>query len=572
MLRYNTKRLRSSTNHLWVAIGTTAAILGLVALLALTTPTSLIPGRLARPAVPAASLGGSMVTVYGASGTFGAIGSDAAAASAGKRPVGHAVPGWGLLPGQAISIAVGTPDGAVVMGNEPQSGAQAYASAATMAVSVFDPTADSFQNVVIPTSTGYTSVLEPGQQVGGADVVGLAADGGQVAFVPAWPYRGWDVDTFGEYPGFGYVGPAPSGSAPSGSWAYVAGSGRTPAAIRGSGGVAQQGADGPCVVVPTSYAAPVANCRTPSSIGSLPLSHSFAIAQYGADVANGRNSGGLMILGPAGDLMASYAYPNASVAGVPRFVLPREIDVDPIAVDGVERFVVVFDVFDTNGQGSPFTMQEFTYQASTQTLAPVSAPILPGQTVKGGQAYVETAHFDHQGNLWVAESVMGNWAEGGNVIEYSAASVTGRLSSGACAAARDWPTTQWGLSCPPDFTISHAVGHGMVRSVAEDTASGSMLFTTLAGSVFAVAPTSNPLRPWVKKPDLDLGLDKLVDRSHVLVSPRPGFVDPATRSLWIPIEQTGTVAACAPVSFACQQAPAATGQWLYRVDLNRFLG
>src|ERR1019366_6681561 len=85
------------------------------------------------------------------------------------------VPGWGFLPGQAVMGAVLGPDGSIVMGGEPQTSNQGEATADTMALSVFKPSSNTFQNVVIPTSTGQTREVEPGYPTGGADIAALAS-------------------------------------------------------------------------------------------------------------------------------------------------------------------------------------------------------------------------------------------------------------------------------------------------------------------------------------------------------------------------------------------------------------
>ena len=559
-------RVKRSLVPLAAAV-TALSVAGVPAAGAATHPGTVWKGRahqprkaVTAPSTPAvAASANPMVTVFGAAGSFGAVGTQQL--PDGKNVVAHPVPGWAFLPGQSVSGAVGTTDGSVVMGNEPQSGAQEFASANTMAVSVFNPASNRYENVVIPTSTGARSVLEPGKDVGGADVPALASDGDRVAFISASPYHGWDVDKSGEYPSFGYVGRSRSGT-----WGYVEGSGRSAATL---------GATAPpdtCVVEPTIYATPIADCRGPGSIGMLPASHDMVVSQYFEDPTHNRSSGGVMIVSPQGGVLTSFAYPNVSDKGVPLHIFPREVDVDPVSAGGIERFVIVFDTFGPDGF-LPFTVQEFTYEASTKTVTAVSAPIRSGQPVNGAQSYPETAVFDHKGNLWVAESVMSGLS-GGNLNEYSAQSVAGRLSSGECAATLTWSTTQFGMSCKPDVTITASAGQGMVRSIAEDSATGAVLLTTGAGMLVAVVPTTDALHPWAAKPPIDIGLNKLIDRWHspTAITPRPGFVDRATHSLYIPIQQVETVAFCAPVGMACQQPPTTSNQWLYRVNLTKLLG
>ncbi len=330
--------------------------------------------------------GSAAEVVYGSAGSFGNL-STAVALPGGQSVATEAVSGWGLLPGQSVMGAVLGPDGSIVMGNETQTGNQAQATADTMALSVFNPASNSFQNIVIPTSTGATSVTEPGYPTGGADISAIASipsQGNRIAFMSAWPWRGWNATTLGQYPSFGYLAPSSSGG-----YAYVPGSGRTATAIDPSGAA--------CPVQPTLYTPAVAECRGPAALEPLPDSGDIVVAQYYDNTNAGQDSGGLMVVNSQGQMVASFPYPNVTQNGSPVYAFPREVTVDPTSTSNHERFAVVFDIFKGGLNGSlvqsTFTMQTFDFNAATATIRAESEPFLPSQNVGGSTAYFETAQL-----------------------------------------------------------------------------------------------------------------------------------------------------------------------------------
>jgi hypothetical protein len=499
-------------------------------------------------------------TVYGSSGSFGGL-ADTSVLPGGQSVSTDAVPGWGFLPGQAVMGAVLGPDGSIVMGGEPQTSNQSQATANTMSVSVFNPSANSFQNVVIPTSAGDTTEDEPGYPTGGADIAALASVPGhahQVAFLSSWPYRGWDANTQGQYPTLGYVAPTAGG----GSYQLVPGSAQTAYAIDPSGVT--------CPVEVASDAPPVSDCPGTASMDVLPGSGDLVIGQYYDDAAVGKYSGGLMVVSPDGQLKGAYSYPNVAGTGSPVYAFPREVDVDPITTNGLERFAVIFDVFTTGTGGalvqSTFTMQLFQFNPDNDAITALSAPFLPGQSLAGQTAYFETAHFDQHGNLWAAESLT-NFTPGGNIVEYSAASVSGRLTTGSCAVGSG-AVTGWGETCGPDLTLPTSPWFGDVRSITEDTATGALYFASISGILLPVLPTDTG-SGWVTGTAFDYGINSLVNRNTVVIGPRQGTIDEATGYLWLPIEQLESSSACDLGDFSCHSTPTRTDQWLVRINVRQ---
>jgi hypothetical protein len=474
------------------------------------------------------------------------------------------VPGWGFLPGHAVMGAVLGPDGSIVMGGETQTADQSQATANTMALSVFNPSANTFQNVVIPTSTGQTSEVESGYPTGGADIAGLVSVPGhahQVAFLSSWPYRGWDSTTQGQYPTFGYVGPSSAG----GSYQEVPNSAQLAYNIDPSGTT--------CNVQVPNVTPPVSDCPGTVTMDVLPSSGDLVVGQYYDNLATQKYSGGLMVLTPNGQLRSAYNYPNVTSSGSTVYAFPREVDADPVTSNGMERFAVIFDVF-TSGPGgtgpmvqAPFTMQVFQFNPNTQAITPVSSAFLPGQTIGGQPAHFETAHFDQHGNLWADESLP-NSAPGGNIVEYTASSMNGRLASGSCATGAS-PATNWAQSCAPDLTLSTSPWFGDVRSITEDTTTGALYFASESGIILPVVPTIGTGSGWITGTAFDYGINSLVDRNTVVVWPRQGTIDPTTGYLWLPVEQLESTATCNLGYFACRSAPNTVNQWLLRINVRQ---
>ena len=510
-----------------------------------------VSSRANADAVPATEV------VYGAAGSFGAL-SGTSVLPGGQSVSTDAVPGWGFLPGQAVMGAVLGPDGSIVMGGETQTSDQSQATADTMALSVFSPSANTFQNIVIPTSTGQTSEVETGYPTGGADIAALASVPGhahQVAFLSGWPYRGWDTTTQGQYPTFGYVGPASNGS-----YQEVPGSAQIAYNIDPSGTT--------CNVQVPNVNPPVSDCPGTVTMDVLPTSGDLIVGQYYDNTSAQKYSGGLMVLNPNGQLRSAYNYPNVTSSGPTVYAFPREVDADPVTSNGMERFAVIFDVFTAGAGGSlvqaPFTMQVFQFNPNTQAITPVSAPFLPGQSIGGQPTHFETAHFDQHGNLWADESLP-NSAPGGSIVEYTAASISGRMASGSCAAGSS-AATNWDESCTPDLTLPTSPWFGDVRSITEDTGTGALYFASESGIILPIVPTGSG---WAIGTAFDYGINSLVDRNTVVVWPRQGAIDPATGYLWLPVEQLESTAACNLGYFACHSAPTTINQWLLRINVRQ---
>ena len=345
-----------------------------------------------------------------------------------------------------------------MIANAPQTDNQTRPTAVTMAVSIFDPADNHFDNLVIPTSTGASSAVAiDGSGVGGADVSDLQIVDGEfgqeIILASVAPYNGWDTARNGVYPTLGVL------REQQGSWAPTAQF--TGAHLRASSESGSRMCNRDLPAAPGT----VVDCWGLNEIGLLPASQLLIGTRYFSDPAQDEKNGGLAVMTSEGTVVSLFDYPSVMVGGRPLRVHPRELDVDPSGVLGDERFVVVFDVELMQGVSSPFVAQEFRFDAVSSTILPISAPFVTGGIREGRALGVETAAFDHHGNLWVAES-LSNSLLGGRLAVYRRSSSLGTR----CAASPTAASDGWGMSCPPDRAYDVSVGLGLVRSLTEDAA------------------------------------------------------------------------------------------------------
>ena len=459
------------------------------------------------------------------------------------------VAGWGMLPGQAAYFSAMDNRGRLLIANEPQTDSQTQPTATTMAISIFDPATGAFSNVVVPTSTGATSAVAlNGSGTGGADVSDLqlinSAHGQRLVVVSSSPYNGWDPTQTGQYP----------------TLSVFADDGETwqPTAQRFTGDQIRQSSRLGSTVcgrnLPTTYTL-VSDCGGLAEIGALPGSGLLVATSYLGDQTSNRPNGGLAVLDVNGVVVASLNYPSVVVNGRTLHVHPRELDVDPTSITGDERFLVIFDVDADGSTPSPFMAQEFSFDAERASIRAISAPFTTGAELNGIRVGAETASYDHDGNLWLAEA-RSNSLEGGRLVRYGR--TDGRLRlAGECSTGSGDTADRWGATCRPDQASEVTSGHGLVRSLTEDVRRHRMLAVTTDGTVAEVSERES--RVLVRLP-----LDALIDRNLYWIGPRKGSIDNDGLALWIPIQQLRSPALCP--SGACP--PATLDQWLMKLDLT----
>jgi hypothetical protein len=479
------------------------------------------------------------VSLFGRAGSFGTVGTNASTSSVEAV----AVDGWGLLPGQASFFAAVDAKGRVLIANEPQTDNQTRPTATTMAISVFDPALMRFENVVIPTSTGAVStVAMDGSGVGGSDVSDLqivdGPDGQQLMTVSVAPYNGWDSNKQGVYGTLTVLGDV------DGSW--VPQHQFTAANLRASSTAGAR----VCERNLQAFYAVVPDCGGLAEIELLPRSGLLVATRYFGE-GPALPNGALVIFGRDGNVVADFRFPTVTVDGKRLTVHPREVDVDPTSLAGDERFLVIFDVEPVAGEPQPFVAQEFRF--ANNAVVPVSFPFTTGGTVDGVRLGVETASYDHDGNLWIAEA-RSNTFQGGRIVRYSPP--IGRAAIGSlCSATNGNAVANWGAACAPDFASEVTVNSGLVRSFSEDVVRHRMVAVTLAGTVAVVSGDGGEIA-------LELPLGQLVDRNRFAIGPRKGAVGGST--LWVPIQQLQSAAVCA----AQRCAPQLLDQWLAGIDLS----
>ena len=496
--------------------------------------------------------------LYGKAGTFGNLGTTL---STGQTLQTQAVTNWGFQPGESAFFSALAADGEVVIGANPQTDNEAYATADHMGIGVFNPARNTFSSLTVPSSNGSLKVTNPFYSVGGATVNGITpvTVGGQsrIAFVSAVNYDGWDVSQYGEYPQLGYL------DTTTGSVAYNQSLSKTSEQIKAYGGLSA----GACPSYANIFSQQVANCRGMAEMDVLPLAQKFVVSQYYPDTANGQQSGRIVVMNTDGSIAASYTYPNISNgAGGYYTVNPREVDVDPTSTGSLEYFSVIFDVAN-NGQPSIFPIQEFSYNRSTSQITPVSKPIISGQTNGTSQYRFETAKYDSLGNLWVTQAVP-NSLQGGPIVVYSKINGARKLEN-TCAAAQPWTGAGWNTVCAPDLTAGNTGTYGQTRSFVQDPQTKTMFAATISGYLMRVKQSgSGSTLALTTLSPVNIGLDQLVDRGTHYVGVRKGVIDVQNRALYIPVTQVANPSTCPtwPGSTPC--APVSLDQWLYRFDLN----
>jgi hypothetical protein len=314
-------------------------------------------------------------------------------------------------------------------------------------------------------------------------------------------------------------------------------------------------------------------------MAGLPRSRDIVVAQHAA--GSGRSSGGLAVLrltGPdsagrfATKVMGSYLYPRTGDPGTPDpgdvlDIVPRFIQADPTGVPGDERFVVGLEARNPTTTGIPTgVLQEFSYDARTGAVRPVSAPFRAGDRVPGQPAFYGygAALYDGRGNLWAARL---DGFQSGSLAVYAATGGRRKLGTTPCpfSPARpmdsyvttDAGRTVWGQSCRPDYDILQARSMLGSQGLIEDPATHDVVNLSFEGSLLPIraSGTGHGMAFQVGNV-VDVGRKLLPTADGNLADHRLGAID-ATHRLWFS---------------AMHARPGSVGvrldQWLYSVDLG----
>jgi hypothetical protein len=457
------------------------------------------------------------VTLHGRAGTFGSLGE---ATPSGQQVGRTAVPGWEFPPGvQAYRSALAA-DGTVLVAGAGQDWQFSTPTAEQTMVGAYHPRSNRFTSIRIgPVGPGAPSVTDL-----------MPVDGG-VAFVTR-PVLTAAAD---RWPTFGVLATV------DGRWAV--------APVRGS--------------VPG---------RDLNDLARLPRSRDLLVARYGE---RGKSNGRLLALRLTGPdshgrftvaVTGEYRYPVLDDAQVS----VREVQADPTARAGDERFAVGLDLDRGKGQFQHSVVQEFSYDAATGAIRPVSAPIIPGDRNQADTAFYGygTFLYDHAGNLWVSRF---DGFHGGKLAIFAARDGRRRLERGDCryrhgrrmdryrtsAGGR----TVWGQGCRPDYDILQTQHLLVLIDLVQDPVTKVVVALSYGGTLLTVraAPAGDGLR-FQMGTLVDLGRKLLPTVDKGLPGHRLGAVDPAHR-VWVSAMQ-----AAGP-----GQAGVRLDQWLYSVDVGDLL-
>ncbi len=520
-------------------------------------PSAPVGGVTAGPSVPAGSvtrLPENLLTIYGAPGSFGEFDSGQSTVRVTE------VPGWGFGPGQAAFMSAVAADGTVFVTTTPFSDDQSKLTGTDMEIEVFEPDIERFTRLVIPSTKGRLSLprLDPIYRgVGGGDtsdvIVAPGPDGAQrVLFTSLMPYFGWNTALDGELPSVGQLRRDQQGQ----RWVYDQEESWT---------AAQLATTAPLYVAAQAF--PVLgplqprSSRGPSSIARLPRSGHLVITQYLGKGAGGTDNGALLVVDPAGHVLAHWQYPEVRPLGIGLVVNPREVVADPTSEPDDERFVLISDVRGLDYSTQPFPIQEFSYSASRGSITPCSTAV---RAVQDGSR-MESAVFGADGTLYVARTkIDGLRAE--TVAVYPKLGRERGLVT-RTPATGNWPVDTWGIANQPDYLVAGTDQGGLVRSITLDPRTGAILLAGLDGLVQVVRPAGRGTRMTFRTGQpIDVGLNMLRGPSTRYVGVRRGAVDPLRRSLWLPVNQM--VFDGLPWPYP----PFKLDQWLMRVDLDVLLG
>lgn len=436
-----------------------------------------------------------VVTLYGAPGTLPVHGPGTAAmpvTATGHTFAAVPVPGWGFGAGAAVFYAAALPGGQVALTTVPLTENELQPTADHAELAVFTPPAlnpsaagpqPAFQRLVIPTSGGSLTAVEPGHAIGGTDAGGgdMQIIAGRPVFTCEGYYFGWSIPSTGLYPALGFLRNL------SGTWAYDQASSLTGdqweatnptafATLQPGGITAGNGA---------SYWSP----RSPGQMAVLPNSGRLVVGHYFG--TGSFTSGAISVSDASGNLLAAYQIPNIVPTDGTTLTTcaVRDVEADPSSAVNDERFVVIYDAFGTGSIQGCF--QEFSYNESTRVIAPVSVPTCPADTTGGSPARVRPsfAFFGPDGTLYMS---CGNGLNSANMSVYLK-HAGGRNTVINAPVFTGWPTASWPTPVRPDYSLGFPVAQGLgplAGPLATDPVTGAVLVPSGGSRVAAAVPAA----------------------------------------------------------------------------------
>ncbi|MGW3350181.1 GDSL-type esterase/lipase family protein [Nonomuraea rubra] len=514
--------------------------------------------------------------VYGAPGTFGTL-TDGGTAPTGQ-PIGASpVTGWDVPPGQSAFFSAVAADGTIFTAGLDHNAVFFFPTADDSVIMSFDPARRAYGNIRIRSTTGATHGRHPPASPGGSSIADLQAiDGGHaIAFTVFAPNQSGH-DGQGVWPTFGIL------TKSGGSWQVASGNQWTAAELRDSNPALGRAACGDT--------APY--CRGMNEMSLLPASQDLVVAQYTSGTGEENKSGAIVVLRVEGpDAAGRYTARIRGHYQLPRFPNPQTaapddfaelsvlaVEADPTGTLGDERFTAVFDAWNVHNP-----VMEFSYDAATGRITPVSAPLIAGDRNGSGEFWGYTAStYDGDGNLWIRRSRgFGN----GPLAVYARAPGQRNAGGQDCAIdpAKGWHeytstrdgTTVWGLTCPPDYDILQGAETGPATGVAYDPARGDIVTLGSSGEVlairasgegrgmsFSIGAFADPGRS-----RLPVGASPADPALKAVTDTRLGGFDASGRFFYWLGQRVGPSCA-APAEGACRtdNAYAELDQWLVTVD------
>lgn len=330
--------------------------------------------------VPSAQVYGTTMYSGPTSAAFGSL-INYSALPTGQPFVPTTTPSYSLGAGTSIWFAGLLSDNRVLFGTQPQTINPLLPTADHCELDIFDPAANTWSQIIVPTSNHSTTAVIPGAVVGGNEIADVAISGSSAFWLSSGIVFNWNTATSGVYPVLGVL--TKTGTIWSINRSYRAED------IRASNPGADTATLWPQVTdnYGNSYydscgAAEMAFTSGPAA-GYLVITHYFPTPGSGTAVLPYPtvHSGGISIVDPTtGLLKATYRVPDMVHAnGKLLTMAPRGVECDPTSATSTDiRFVVIYDAYFRDGSGSAgHPIQEFSLDATTFTITPKSVPIIP---------------------------------------------------------------------------------------------------------------------------------------------------------------------------------------------------